>query len=88
MIDLAKMRSVVDGDPSINEKLKTATTVDEAVAVLNDGGFTISKADFLRAQARQLLECSDEELDAAPAAMSYTTDTLIGCVTWVAGCCG
>ena len=50
-------------DAGLREKLKGAKDLDAAVAMAKDAGFNVSKADWLRHQARQTLELSDEELE-------------------------
>ena len=56
---LAKLKD----DVGLQEKLKGAADLDAAVALANDAGFDISKADWLKYQAQQTLELSDEELE-------------------------
>ena len=50
-------------DAGLQEKLKGAADLDGAVAIAKDAGFDVSKADWLRYQANQTLELSDEELE-------------------------
>ena len=57
---LAKLKD----DAGLQEKLKGAAGLDAAVAIAKDAGFDVSKADWLRYQANQTLELSDEELEA------------------------
>ena len=56
---LAKLKD----DAGLQEKLKGAADLDAAVALLEEAGFDVSKADLLRYQAKQTLELSDEELE-------------------------
>ena len=56
---LAKLKE----DVGLQEKLKGAADLDAAVAIAKDAGFDVSKADWLRHQAKQTLELSDEELE-------------------------
>ena len=44
-------------------KLQGASDLDAAVALAKEGGFDVSKADWLKYQAKQTLELSDEELE-------------------------
>jgi predicted ribosomally synthesized peptide with nif11-like leader len=69
---LAKLKE----DKGLEEKLKGAADLDAAVAIAKEAGFDVSKADWLRYQAKQTLELSDEELEGA--AGGITGDTL-GC---------
>ena len=58
---LAKLKE----DAGLQEKLKCAADLDAAVALAKEAGFDVSKADWLRYQAKQTLELSDEELEGA-----------------------
>ena len=50
-------------DAVLQEKLKDAADLDAAVAIAKNAGFDVSKADWFRHQARQVLELSDGELE-------------------------
>ena len=52
----------VKADAGLQEKLKGAADLDAAVALANEAGFDARKADFIRYQAKQMAELSDEEL--------------------------
>ena len=56
---LAKLRD----DGGLQEKLKDAPDLDAVLAIAKEAGFDISKAAWLRYQANQTLELSDEELE-------------------------
>ena len=56
---LAKLKE----DAGLQEKLKCAADLDSAVAIANDAGFDVSKADWLKYQGKQTLELSDLELE-------------------------
>jgi predicted ribosomally synthesized peptide with nif11-like leader len=56
---LAKLKQ----DAGLQEKLKGAADLDAAVAIAKDAGFDVSKADWLRYQAKQTLDLNDEELE-------------------------
>ena len=56
---LAKLKD----DVGLQEKLKGAADLDAAVALAKEAGFDVSKADWLKYQAGQTLELSDEELE-------------------------
>jgi predicted ribosomally synthesized peptide with nif11-like leader len=56
---LAKLKD----DAGLQEKLKGAADLDTAVAMAKEAGFDVSKADWLRYQAKQTLELNDEELE-------------------------
>ena len=55
---LAKLKE----DAGLREKLQGAGDLDAAIALAKESGFDISKADWLRYQAQQIIELSDEEL--------------------------
>ena len=58
---LAKLK----GDAELQEKLKGAADLDTAVAIAKEAGFDVEEADWLKYQAKQTLELSDEELESA-----------------------
>ena len=55
---LAKLKK----DVGLREKLQGAGDLDAAVSLAKDAGFDVSKADWLRYQAKQS-ELADEDLD-------------------------
>ena len=60
---LAALLAKLKEDAGLQEKLKGAADLDAAVAVAKEAGFDVSKTDWLRYQANQTLELSDEELE-------------------------
>jgi predicted ribosomally synthesized peptide with nif11-like leader len=70
---LAKLKD----DAGLQEKLKGAADLDTAVAMAKEAGFDVSKADWLRYQAKQTLELNDEELEGV--AGGYTVAGLDEC---------
>jgi predicted ribosomally synthesized peptide with nif11-like leader len=56
---LAKLKD----DAGLQEKLKGAADLDAAVAIAKEAGFDVSKAAWLRYQANQTLELSDEVME-------------------------
>ena len=60
---LAALLAKLKDDAGLQEKLKGAADLDAAVALAKEAGFDVSKADWLRHQATQTLELSDEELE-------------------------
>jgi predicted ribosomally synthesized peptide with nif11-like leader len=60
---LAALLANLRDDARLQEKLNGAADLDAALAIAKDAGFDISKADWLRYQANQTLELSDEELE-------------------------
>ena len=55
--------AALEADTGLQDKLKAAVDLDAALAIAKDAGFDVSKADWLRYQANQTLELSDEELE-------------------------
>jgi len=60
---LAALLAKIKDDAGLQEKLKGAADLDAILAIAKDAGFEISKAAWLRYQANQTLELSDEELE-------------------------
>ncbi len=60
---LAALLAKLKDDEGLQEKLKDAADLDAVLAIAKDAGFEISKAAWLRYQANQTLELSDEELE-------------------------
>jgi predicted ribosomally synthesized peptide with nif11-like leader len=60
---LAALLAKLKDDAGLQEKLKGAADLDALLAIAKDAGFDISKAAWLRYQANQTLELSDEELE-------------------------
>lgn len=53
----------LNDNADLREKLQGAPDLDAAVAMAQEAGFDVSKADWLKYQAKQTLELSDEELE-------------------------
>ena len=62
---LSALLAKLNGDAGLLEKLKCAPDLDAAVEMAQEAGFDVSKADWLRYQAKQALELKDEELEGA-----------------------
>ena len=60
---LAALLAKLKDDAGLQEKIKGAADLDAAVAIAKEAGFDVSKADWLKYQAKQTLELSDEELE-------------------------
>ena len=56
---LAKLKE----DEALLERLKGAADLDVFLAIAKDAGFDLSKADWLRHQAKQKLQLTDEDLE-------------------------
>ena len=69
---LAALIDAAQRDAGLQEKLKGAADLDAVLAIAKDAGFEISKAAWLRYQANQTLELSDEELEGVAGGNPYT----------------
>jgi predicted ribosomally synthesized peptide with nif11-like leader len=70
-------------DAGLQEKLKGAADLHAAVAIAKEAGFDVSKADWLRYQAKQTLELSDEELEEIAGGCILT----VPCLSNTLDCC-
>jgi predicted ribosomally synthesized peptide with nif11-like leader len=59
---LAKIKE----DAGLQEKLKGAADLDAAFALAKEAGFDVSKADWLKYQAKQILELSENSSQPTP----------------------
>jgi predicted ribosomally synthesized peptide with nif11-like leader len=59
---LSSLLAKLKNDAGLQEKFKVAGDLDAAIALAKDAGFDVSKADWVKAQAKRVLEMSDEEL--------------------------
>ena len=59
---LAALLAKIKADAGFREKLQGAADPNAAVALAKEAGFDVSKDDWLKAQASQTLELSDEDL--------------------------
>ena len=84
---LSALLAMLKEDVGLREKLQGAGELDAAVVIAREAGFDVSRADWLRYQAKQSLELSDEDLEGAaggkgnntkPPNCAPTDDTL-GC---------
>ena len=60
---LAALLAKIKDAAGLQEKRKGAADLDAAVALAKEAGFYVSKADWLKYQAQQTLELSNEELE-------------------------
>ena len=58
---LAALLAKLKDDEGLQEKLKCAADLDAVLVIAKDAGFDVSKADWLRYQAQQTIELSDEK---------------------------
>ena len=79
---LSAFLAALKADAGLQEKLKGAADLDAAVAMAQEAGFDVSKTDWLRHQAKQTLELSDEELEG----LAGGTLPTIVCLTYQQWC--
>ena len=60
---LTALLAKLNEDAELREKLKGAADLDAAVAMAQEAGFDVSKADWLKHQAKETLELTDAELE-------------------------
>jgi predicted ribosomally synthesized peptide with nif11-like leader len=60
---LAALLAKLKDDAALRDKLQGAADLDAAVALAKEAGFDVSKADWLKYQATQTMQLSDEELE-------------------------
>ena len=75
---LAALIAKLKDDEGLQEKLKGASDLDAVLVIAKDAGFDVSKADWLRYQANQTIELSDEELEGVAGGLLFPLITLIG----------
>ena len=74
---LAALLAKLKEDAGLREKLQGAGDLDAFLAIAKEAGFSFSKADWLKYQAQQTLELSDEELEGVAGGKS-TKDAYCG----------
>jgi len=62
---LSKLLAKLQDDPALTAKLQSAADLETVAQITEEAGFKISKADWLKYQANQVLELNDEELERA-----------------------
>ena len=75
---LAKLKE----DTDLREKFQGAGDLDTSVELAKEAGFDVSKADWLRYQAKQTLELSEEELEGDTGGTGIT----VGAALWYQLC--
>ena len=76
---LTAMLAMLNDDSGLREKLKGAADLDAAVIIAKEAGFDVRKADWLRYQAKQTLELSDEELEEVSGGWTTVTMKATSC---------
>jgi predicted ribosomally synthesized peptide with nif11-like leader len=60
---LSAFLATLKANAELQEKLKGAADLDAAAAIAKEAGFDVRHADWLRYQAKQTAELSDDELE-------------------------
>ena len=60
---LSALLTKLKEDAGLQEKFKCAANPDAAVEIAKEAGFDMSKADWIKYQANQTLQLSNEELE-------------------------
>ena len=60
---LTALLAKLNDDAGLREKLKGAADLDTAVAMAQEAGFDVNKADWFKHQEKKTLELTDEELE-------------------------
>jgi len=68
--DLTKFLEAVQQDPSLQEKLKAEGA--DSVAIAKEAGYSITKAELIRAHAAYVQTLSDEQLNNMAGGGAYT----------------
>jgi predicted ribosomally synthesized peptide with nif11-like leader len=71
-VQLTALLAKLKDDSELQEKLKGAAELDAAVAIAQEAGFDVSKADWLRYQAKHVLELSEVELESVAGGKQQT----------------
>ena len=77
---LASLLAKIKEDSGLQEKLKGAADLDAFLTIAKKAGFDFSKADWLKYQAKQTLELSNEELEGVAGGRWDTSGK--GCKNW------
>jgi predicted ribosomally synthesized peptide with nif11-like leader len=76
---LAKLKE----DSSLREKLQVAGDIDTFIAMAKEAGFDVSKADWLKYQAKaKEVELSDEELEGVTGGVVGPAIVVVGTYVW------
>jgi predicted ribosomally synthesized peptide with nif11-like leader len=79
---LAKLKD----DAGLREKLQAAGDLDSVEALAKEAGFDVSKADWLRHQAKQILDLNDGELESVAGGAYATQCVQTLTATWEECC--
>ena len=75
---LSALLAKIKEDAGLQEKLKSAADLEAAVSLAKEAGFDINKDDWLKYQAEQPFELSDEELECVAGGKAGVVETSHG----------
>ena len=78
---LAALLAKLKDDAGLQEKLKGAADLDALLGIAKNAGFDVSKAAWLRYQASETLELSDEELEGVSGGLGMLGCQMLGAKT-------
>ena len=76
---LSALIAKLKADVRLREKLNGAADLDSAVKMAQEAGFDVRKADWMKYQAKQTLELSDEDLEGVAGGAKRKTEN---CNDW------
>ncbi len=85
---LSALLAKIKEDSGLREKLQGAADLEAAVALAQQAGFDVRKADWIKYQAKQTLELSDEELEVVSGGAQKSAETCAACPTMPNAGCG
>ena len=79
---LSALLTKIKEDAGLMEKLQGAEDLDAAAEIAKEAGFDVSKSDWIKHQAKQSLDITDEELEGvAGGAGGKTASSVAMCCT-------
>ena len=85
---ISELLAKLNDDVELKGKIEKALDYDAVVAIANEAGFDISKADLIRNEATQALELSDEDLEGVSGGsltVALCIMTAVGTLAFTAG---
>ncbi len=83
---LSALLAWLKADAGLQEKLKGAADLDAFLAIVEEAGFDVSKADWLRYQAKLRLDLSDEDLEGVAGGCAWESTGECGPMTAAKDC--
>ena len=83
---LSAFLATLKADTGLQEKLKGAVDLNAAILIAKEAGIHISMEDWVKYQANQTIELSDEELEAVAGGLDYGSTGAGACHSFKRGC--